>query len=139
MIQPLMETDDAKFLSDFESCTLPRSEWTHRAHLRMAYLYLRECPDVDALLPAVRERIQNFNQANRNRTGYHETVTTAFLRLIRDRMAHGGVATFAEFERDNADLFESGGGVLLRHYSRETLFSPDARRSYVPPDREPLP
>ncbi|MBC8137682.1 MAG: hypothetical protein H8F28_17515 [Fibrella sp.] len=134
-----METDEATFLKAFESCTLPRSEWTHRAHLRMAYLYLRERPDVSALLPTVRQRIQTYNQANRNRSGYHETITVGFLCLVADRLKRASIPTFADFERENADLFAPGVESLLRHYERETLFSPVARTAFVPPDREPLP
>lgn len=29
--------------------------------------------------------------------------------------------------------------TLPEHYRRETLFSPEAREGFVPPDREPLP
>ena len=134
-----METDDAMFLSAFESCTLPRSEWTHRAHLRMAYLYLVECPDSEALLPTVRQRIQTYNQANRNRTGYHETITASFLHIVADRLAGNATPTFADFEHENADLFAPGGEALLRYYKRDTLFSPEARATFVAPDRKPLP
>ena len=134
-----METDDTTFLQAFESCTLPRSEWTHRAHLRMAYLYLRDCPDVETLLPTVRQRILTYNQANRNRTGYHETITVVFLRLVADRLRRAVPETFSGFERENPDLFAPGGDALLRYYERETLFSPEARAGFVLPDRKALP
>ncbi len=134
-----METDDAIFLAAFASCQLPRSEWTHRAHLRMAYLYLREYPDVDRLLPTVRRRIRTYNESNRNRTGYHETITVAFLRLVADRLRRGAFPDFATFEQENSDLFAFGGEVISRHYERGTLFSPEARAGFVAPDRDPLP
>lgn len=134
-----MKTDDENFLEAFESCTLPRSEWTHQAHLRMAYLYLCGSSDVEALIPAVRQRIQTYNQANRNRTGYHETITVAFLHLVADRMRHCPTPAFPDFERENADMFAPGGEFLLRYYERDTLFSPEARARFVPPDRVPLP
>jgi hypothetical protein len=130
---------DADFLNAFETASLPRPEWTHAAHLRMAYLYLRDNPDPDALLPFVRERICCYNAVFGNRTGYHETITAAFLRLVADRLRHEPSSTFPAFQETNPDLFADGVGVLLRHYSRETLFSPEARAAFVPPDREPLP
>ena len=33
---------DADFLAALERCTLPESEFTHAAHVRAAYLYLRD-------------------------------------------------------------------------------------------------
>lgn len=29
---------DEELLAAFENCSLPHSEWTHRAHVRVAYL-----------------------------------------------------------------------------------------------------
>ncbi len=135
----MMETDDATFLAAFESCTLPRWEWTHRAHLRMAFLYLHDRPDAEVLLPYIRERIQTYNQANRNRSGYHETITAVYLHLLAHRLQCGLYRDFADFEQANNDLFASGGAILLRYYDRETIFSPEARATFVLPDRQPLP
>ncbi|MBC7805820.1 MAG: hypothetical protein H7145_06685 [Akkermansiaceae bacterium] len=134
-----MEPDDATFLRAFESCSLPRSEWTHRAHLRMAYLYLCDFPDAEELLPVIRRRIQTYNTANRNRSGYHETITAAYLYFVADRLRHRRSPDFAGFERENADLFAPGGAVLLQYYRGETLFSPEARARFISPDRTPLP
>ena len=33
--------DDRTFLEQFEDCTLAFDQWTHRAHVKAAYLYLR--------------------------------------------------------------------------------------------------
>jgi hypothetical protein len=75
-----MEADDTEFLTAFEKGVLPRPEWTHRAHLRMAYLYLRPCPDADTILPTIRGRIRAYNAAQGNPDGY-------------PRNDHGGVRT----------------------------------------------
>jgi hypothetical protein len=134
-----MEADDAEFLTAFEKGVLPRPEWTHRAHLRMAYLYLRPCPDADTILPTIRGRIRAYNAAQGNPDGYHETITAAFARLVAERLRTTQTATFAEFERLHPDLFAPGGVILLRYYEEATLSSPQARANFVPPDREPLP
>ena len=33
---------DGEFLSCFENCSLPFDQWNHRAHVKVAFLYLRE-------------------------------------------------------------------------------------------------
>lgn len=134
-----MENEDSLFLTAFESGELPRIAWTHRAHLRMAYLYLAPEPDANALLPIVRERIIAYNASHGNYTGYHETITAAFLHIVATRLLAKPIPTFDEFERENDDLFLNTEAVLLRYYSRETLLSDPARVSFVLPDREPLP
>src|SRR5262249_49442018 len=71
--------------------------------------------------------------------GYHETVTVAFALLVRSRLAARTPGEdFAAFRGRNGDLFEGRAGLLGRHYDPGTLASAEARRRFVPPDREPL-
>jgi hypothetical protein len=131
---------DAEFLAAFENCTLPRSEWTHAAHLRMAYLYLRRSDDTyDGALTRVRDGIRAYNVAQGNPSGYHETITVAFVRLLHDRIrrAPESAATFDGFRAAHPDLFDTG--ILLRHYSRPLLLSGEARVRFIEPDGTPLP
>lgn len=123
--------------------TLPRPEWTHEAHLGACLWLLRERADIDAAaeLPTI---IAGYNEAvggrNTNSEGYHETITQAYVRLI------GGYLHEADrgqplVEIVNAMLVSPMGhrDALLAHYSRERLFSVEARRGWVEPDRLPLP
>ena len=123
--------------------TLPREEWTHEAHLA-ATLYLLTCrPDIDldAELPGI---IRAYNESvggvNDDTQGYHETITRTFL--------HGARLFLSE-----ADLSEGLADLVnqfihspmgrrdwpLRFYSRERLFSVEARRNFVAPDLAALP
>ena len=123
--------------------TLKREEWTHEAHLgATTYLLLRRSDvDVDAELPGI---IRRFNESvggvNSDSEGYHETITRVFLHGVRLFLA----------EADNSEpLHELVNELLLspmgrrdwplRFYSRELLFSVEARRRFVPPDLAALP
>ncbi len=72
---------------------------------------------------------------------YHETITWAYLLLIRERIARAGsgqecrVQTWEEFGERNADLLVWKGGVLDALYRQETLDSDLARHTFVLPDR----
>jgi len=133
--------DDATLLTEFEACTLPLAQWTHRAHLRVAYLYLRN-HRLEEAMERMREGIQRFNAANHIPEavdrGYHETVTQAWLRLIAAEMAPGNAALDAE---GFLDAYPHLGvkRVLLQHYSRERIMSWEAKREFVEPDLAPLP
>src|SRR4051812_42453631 len=37
-------TDDDQLLGDFEACTLPFAQWTHRMHVKVTVLYLQRNP-----------------------------------------------------------------------------------------------
>ncbi len=55
---------DDELLEQFEGCTLPFAQWTHRAHVKVAYLYLRKHPFNEALAK-LRTGIQRYNAANK--------------------------------------------------------------------------
>jgi hypothetical protein len=131
-------TDD-EFLTAFEELRLPRNLWTHEAHVRMAWLYLRDRP-LDEVIPIVRGGIQRYNASLGNSEGYHETITVASLVLIDHRFGReAGKGSFADFREVNPDLLDRTLSALLGHYSREVLFSNQARRAFVEPDLIPLP
>ena len=125
----------------FESCALPFAEWTHAAHLTVALWYLlhHEWPEAVSL---VREGIQRYNHAHGVPTtrerGYHETLTIFWMRHVRAFLAD----SFNEgrsLVRLANELIEGADKHLpLRHYTRELLFSWEARLGWVEPDLEPL-
>src|SRR5271163_1285927 len=97
---------DIEFFKAFESCSLPEDEWTHRSHVRMAWLYLKQMPLLQAI-PIVREGIKRYNATLKKSLSYHETITQAFLHLINDRMRNGdGEQTFESFCAQNPDLLD---------------------------------
>ena len=118
--------------------TLPRADWTHEAHLAATtYLLLRR-PDIDLdrELPGI---IRGYNESvggvNSDSEGYHETITRVFLHGVRRFVAESGTRK-ALFELVNA-LLQSPTGQRdwpLHFYSRELLFSVEARRRFAPPD-----
>jgi hypothetical protein len=125
----------------FDDCTLPREEWTHAAHLTVALWHLLQY-DWPEAVRRVRLGIQRYNAAHGIRTtptgGYHETLTLFWLRRVR---------AFLEGERNEArslvhlanELAAAADKSLpLEYYTRERLFSPEARAGWVEPDLRPL-
>jgi hypothetical protein len=132
-----LSAKDLRFLERFEQCTLPESAWTHLAHVRAAWTSFRLYPAADAI-GRIRRGIRRYNTDVLGRPGmYHETVTVAFSRLVADRMRSG--ETWDAFVLRIADLLDGNSPVLLGYYSRERLFSADARERFVEPDLAKLP
>lgn len=122
--------------------TLPRSEWTHEAHLAACLWLLRDRPDIhpEHQLPDI---ISSYNASvggvNSDTEGYHETITQAYIRLVHDWLSRNDqgepLAVLV-----NALLRSPLGtrDLLLQHWSAERLFSVAARRSWIDPDLLPL-
>lgn len=117
----------------FEDGSLPKSEWTHSRHLVMALWYLTR-HDRDDAVRLIRDGIQRYNVLQGNFTGYHATITLAWVavveRFLGVRDPGVPVSTLAgELLRQCGDK-----DYLLRFYSRERLFTEEARHRWVPPD-----
>jgi hypothetical protein len=136
-----MVTDDEMFLERFESALFPCSEWHHREHIKIGYLYLQRLP-LEAAMDRMREKLEALNRVHQvpdlpNR-GYHETMTEAWLRLVDVTLREFGPAATADaFCDQNPQLLEKR--VLRFFYSRELLTSARAKREFVAPDLAPLP
>lgn len=136
-----MNADDAQFLKAFEECTLPFAEWRHRAHVRVAYLYLRELPYEGALEKA-RRNIQRYNAATKTpeelERGYHETITQAWLRLVAFALLQNGPAASSNEFLDREEQLLNRKALRF-FYSRERLISWRAKAEFVEPDLASFP
>lgn len=119
----------------FEDGTLPASDFHHRDHVRLAWLYLDGEPPLTAL-SRFTEGLKRFASRNGAEGLYHETITWAYLLLIHERKARAGAGeTWDEFAARNPDLLSWKPSVLDGYYRKETLDSDLARRVFVMPDR----
>lgn len=130
----------AAFIQEFETCRLPKAQWTHQAHLTVGLWYTTQHTPTEALT-IVRQRIRTYNEAvgtlNTDSGGYHETITRLFLQGIADHVAQQQDAALPVLL---ATLLESPLAQAtwpLNFYSRERLFSVSARRQWVEPDLAP--
>lgn len=129
---------DRDFRAAFESCTYPPADFNHRAHVRLAYLYLAEYP-VDQALERMRGAILAFIAHHSvDPAKYHETLTRAWILAVRHFMARSGDTSCADdFIDRNPPLLDSR--IMLTHYSKEVLFSEEARGAFAEPDLDPIP
>ena len=98
----------------------------------------------DEALARLRVGIRRLNEhhgtPNSATSGYHETVTRAYVQLLAELLA----SCPAEMSvRERIAVVVTGPladrNVLLRFYSRERLMSPEARAAWVEPDLRELP
>jgi hypothetical protein len=127
--------EEARLLEDFEAASLPEGSFRHRDHVHVAWLYLRRLPPA-AALDRFAAGLKRYAAAKGKAGLYHETITWAYLLLIRERMERGGAGqTFEEFAARNPDLLAWKPSILDSYYLEETLSSDLARRVFVLPDR----
>jgi hypothetical protein len=127
-------TDD-ELITGFENCTLPNEAFHHEEHVRVGFFYLSHHPVLKAL-ELFSSALVRFAAAHGKTNLYNETVTWAYLFIIRERMLRApGSQTWEEFKASNQDLLQRGSCVLTRYYRPETLQSELAKTIFLFPDR----
>ena len=130
---------DLRFWATFENCEVDDAAFRHREHLRIGYIYLARHPFADAsaqMEAGLRKLLAHLGAPS---SKYHATLTVAWLRVLRDAMEKcGATADFQQFLDAGGDRLLDKG-IMAAHYSPEVLSSPEARRAFVPPDRQKFP
>ena len=124
-------TDVEVFVNRFEQGLVKRDEWTHEAHLKVAFHYASTIADP---LPILRDRIRHHNRAigtpETDTSGYHETLTVFWLQVVTNYLRwHPKDALNSFLKTEMAETT-----YPLKFYSRDRLFSVEARHHYVEPD-----
>jgi len=129
---------DRSFRRAFERFDIAPEEFDHRAHVRLAYIYL--CGHgVDGAHGLMKRSLLAFlNHVGAGTAKYHETITRSWIMAVNHFMAATpGCRSAEEFIERNPKLLDTG--IMLRHYSAAVLFSPRARDRFVAPDLNPIP
>ena len=130
-----MLTDD-EFLARFESGRLPASEFHHRDHVRATWLCIERYGEERAA-DRVSAGIRAIAAAHGIPERYHATITQGWVRLIAHHRSLDPASDFRAFFAHASGLADKN--LLERHYSRDILFSSDARAAFVEPDLRALP
>jgi hypothetical protein len=138
---PLSDADITRIAQGVLDRSLPKPEWTHQAHFAAALWLIRHQPGFDDArdMPGI---IRAYNDAtntpNTDRDGYHHSITLASMAVARAALAAAPEVPLS----DVLSALMAGpcgqSGWLLVHWRRDTLFSVEARRGWVPPDLAPL-
>jgi hypothetical protein len=132
-----MSSETERIAAGLIACTLPKAEWTHEAHLRAGVWHVIHSGGARALAQ-LRERIARYNESvgtpNTDSSGYHETVTRFYVSLITAFIARQEADLSADQLADRLIAAYGRRDLPLQYYSRERLFSVQARRGWLAPD-----
>lgn len=132
-----MKIEDIEFIAKFENLSLDPMEFNHLGHLRIAWLYLNHC-ELEEAIVKVTSGIFKYASNLGAPDKFRHTLTAAIVRIIAKRLTASGKGSFSDFIKNNQDLLDDLPGVLNMHYSHAVLYSDEAKKVYVQPDRTPL-
>ncbi len=134
---PTAEPEIDAFLEAFESGTLPKARWTHAAHIftgACAVHALGESAAIDHMRTSIRRYNEAVGGQNTETSGYHETVTLFWVKLIAQlHRTQPDTTPRAAFAALAVDRFAQDRTLLTRYYDFDVINSTEARRSWHPP------
>ena len=129
--------DDCTFLNQLEEGSLPPKLFDHKAHLRMAWLYLSESDLPTAIVKAC-ATILKFDQLHGTGNKFHVTLTVAATKVVHHFMQKSSATDFTGFMVEFPVLNSDFNSLLLQHYDQGMLLSPEAKTEFIAPDLLPF-
>lgn len=131
-------TEDHEFMQRFESSLFPVDKFDHRAHVPLAFVY--PCNfDATSAYQKMRNALFGFMSHHVvDPSKYHETITKAWVLAVQHFMQQTP-ATYSASEFISANPMLLDTEIMMSHYTKDVLFSDEARTSFVEPNIEPIP
>jgi hypothetical protein len=104
----------------------------HREHLHMTWSYLRR-DEAERVLPFLRHVAESHGETEK----LNVTMTRFWVAATAHAIQESGAEKFGELLERMPHLLEKD--LPFRHWSREAMFSPEARAGWLDPDLRPLP
>lgn len=135
--EPLSSAKLTHIAEGFSNHSLPKEQWTHGAHL-VTGLFLIHTHGLDHAEAIMLDMIRSFNEAkggiNSGSEGYHHTLTIFYLRILAAYFDQHKDTPLAEMCANLLIAPQGARDYPLKYYSKDLLFSVQARKSWVGPD-----
>ena len=133
------EEEIKEVVRTFEEATISRDEWKHAEHLTVAFHYLR-LHDMETATAKMRDGIfklltKGFELDLSKEMPYHETLTVFWMKTVDDFRRSRNGASLLDSANELVELYDKE--YPLKFYTREYLFSDEARAKFIEGDLEP--
>lgn len=129
------ESEIEKIVESFKNKTLPQEIWRHAEHLTIAIYYALNNNSAEAL-EKMRRGILDLNEVHgvitTNERGYHETLTVFWIHTVSDYIKLNPHKSLLDLTNEIIEKFDKN--YPLNFYTRERLFSVEARYGFVEAD-----
>lgn len=138
---PITEDQIDEFLGAFEGCTLPKAEWTHAAHLLTGACYVHRMGR-EAALEKMRTCVRRYNESvggkNTPTSGYHESITVMWIRLLDALRREHPEMDRASFAALAVQRYAARRDIFHQYYDFDLVGSTEARLRWIEPNLQPL-
>jgi hypothetical protein len=139
-LQPMnshSDLTDAAFEQQFQTCTLDPALFSHEAHLRLAWIHIRQY-GVEQAIENICTQLIAYTSHLGASDKYNKTLTIAATRAVYHFMQKTAAGSFADFIRQFPRLTTNFRDLIASHYTQDIFKSDLAKREYLEPDLLPF-
>ena len=131
------ELSDAAFEQQFREGTLDPCIFSHEAHIRLAWLHIKQYGVEKAILN-VCAQLQNFVQLAGATGKFNKTLTVAAIKAVYHFMLKSGSNNFKDFIQQFPRLKYNFRDLMAAHYKKDIYISDKAKKEFLEPDLLPF-
>lgn len=128
---------DAEFEKQFEACTLNADWFTHEAHLRLAWIHIRQY-GLEQAIENVCSQLIRYTESLGARDKYNKTVTVAALKAVDHFMKRSAADNFNDLILEFPRLKTEFKKLMSAHYGIDIFKLAHAKEEYLEPDLLPF-
>lgn len=131
------ELSNIEFENQFKNATLDPKLFNHEAHLRLAWIYIKN-DGIDKAVEQVCNQTLNYTNYLGATDKYNETVTIAAVRAVYHFILKFETNNFKDFINEFPHLKFNFKELLAQHYQVDIFNSEVAKSSFLAPDLLPF-
>lgn len=131
------DLSDQEYTWQFEAGSFPPRLFSHEAHLRLAWIHLRQ-GGLKQALASIPTQIRQFAIQVGVPDKYHETVTRAAIYAVHHFMQKTETDQFETFIAEHPALQHDFKSLINSHYLHDIFKDEQARKAFIPPDAAPF-
>ncbi|MCE2613689.1 hypothetical protein LVD13_11960 [Flavobacteriaceae bacterium D16] len=128
---------DQEFEEQFISCTMDPLIFSHEAHLRLSWLYLRKY-GLNTTESMVQDQLKQYVTSLGAEEKYHTTLTVAAIRVVDHFISRSKSDNFKDFISEFPRLKMNFRELINAHYGFDIYSSEKGKAQYLKPDLLPF-
>lgn len=131
------ELSDKEFERKFIACEFDPRNFSHEAHLRLAWINIKRYGLEQAELN-VQDQLQNFVEFVGAKDKYNKTLTIAAIKAVDHFIRKSKAAEFSDFINEFPRLKYNFKELMATHYGFDVFNSTAAKKEFIAPDLVPF-
>ena len=127
------DLQDLEFITLFEKCTLDSTIFSHEAHLRITWIYIKR-DGIKLTLQNLPLRLQEYINHVGNIDKFNKPLTVAAIKAIYHFMIRSESDNFKDFIIEFPRLKLHFNTLMAAHYKIDIFNTPKATHQYIEPD-----